>query len=634
MKINILIILLFFTSCSGELFHGPADHETQNVAGQKPAADADPIIIIDTTIEGNDEEPVEKKPVSIVKHSYLTHAGVGSRCTGGSNQDYIVLSDEILSCQIQAQAIDAHFRGEALTGIVVFEKSETNAVKEYCFTDKALGCDDVSFEFNLSGNQGTWRATIQEKDITQTFTATDCDFDAAETPIAVEVPASDISITEVAFYQGVKIPVFANGQFITQRNAPIIAKRQGLVRVFVNPKQGVARPLLARLKIGTLVKEVIFTPAGIISSEGSRTSTINFILAKNELPSSGEFSVSLFETEQCSDTPRGTVGTYTVPNTPQELDIKTLAAPLRIMLVPFAYYGDNSGRVPQTDATVVKAFQDMADELYPVHEVEIEVRSRAWIYEPVISPNGAGFSQALNFCMNQRQADNVDDDVYYYCMFQPAATYQEFCSRGCTSGIATVANSGSVDVRGGIGISFGTSNTGTMIHEIGHALGRPHAPCGNVSGVDPNYPYQGGSIGSYGYSILTGEIFSPSEYGDFMGYCDSAWVSDYTYQKIYTRFSEVLGLQQNQIETSTREWKSAILDIDGELKWDISRQIRGTPSGERVRAETFDLQGNKTGSVDVYITKVAHIDTHILIIEETNLLNGKIVIPQFGSLNF
>ena len=74
----------------------------------------------------------------------------------------------------------------------------------------------------------------------------------------------------------------------------------------------------------------------------------------------------------------------------------------------------------------------------------------------------------------------------------------------------------------------------TMAHELGHACGLPHAPCGDVGTSDPNYPaYEPydpsnmpmASIGEYGFNIANGSILPPSMFKDVMSYCGPKWIS-------------------------------------------------------------------------------------------------------------
>jgi hypothetical protein len=91
---------------------------------------------------------------------------------------------------------------------------------------------------------------------------------------------------------------------------------------------------------------------------------------------------------------------------------------------------------------------------------------------------------------------------------------------------------------GGVSAGFDGDQV-TMAHELGHACGRAHAPCGGVgTSADPNYPAYppydtasnpSASIGEYGLNITNGDVFSPDVWKDFMSYCGAKWVSLYGY---------------------------------------------------------------------------------------------------------
>jgi hypothetical protein len=76
-------------------------------------------------------------------------------------------------------------------------------------------------------------------------------------------------------------------------------------------------------------------------------------------------------------------------------------------------------------------------------------------------------------------------------------------------------------------------------HEIGHDLGRGHAPCNPgvcsppPANVDGNYPQYGsmpaGSIGVFGFDATTNTVYDPQSTFDFMAYRFPQWVSAYTY---------------------------------------------------------------------------------------------------------
>ncbi|MFC4696004.1 hypothetical protein [Geodermatophilus arenarius] len=73
-------------------------------------------------------------------------------------------------------------------------------------------------------------------------------------------------------------------------------------------------------------------------------------------------------------------------------------------------------------------------------------------------------------------------------------------------------------------------------HEIGHVLGRYHAPCRATKHLDRDYPayglHESGSIGEYGFDVAAMTPLSPMEHRDFMSYCSPAWTSPYTYDHL------------------------------------------------------------------------------------------------------
>lgn len=97
-----------------------------------------------------------------------------------------------------------------------------------------------------------------------------------------------------------------------------------------------------------------------------------------------------------------------------------------------------------------------------------------------------------------------------------------------TSGIAGISYIG-----GGASLGYDGSNEVEIIsHELGHAWGRLHAPCGINGNTDPNYPYSSGNIGVYGLDVATATLYPPAS-AEVMSYCHPQWISDYTYTGVY-----------------------------------------------------------------------------------------------------
>jgi hypothetical protein len=135
------------------------------------------------------------------------------------------------------------------------------------------------------------------------------------------------------------------------------------------------------------------------------------------------------------------------------------------------------------------------------------------------TPNWVALNSAVQA---QKVADGNRTDVLYYGLM----------AVGIPMGPVIGCNSG--------GVSTGSNgNQETMAHELGHACGLPHSPCG--VGGDPNFPvYEpydtGGTahawIGEYGLNVSNGTLLSPATFKDWMSYCGPRWVSLYNYDRL------------------------------------------------------------------------------------------------------
>jgi hypothetical protein len=75
----------------------------------------------------------------------------------------------------------------------------------------------------------------------------------------------------------------------------------------------------------------------------------------------------------------------------------------------------------------------------------------------------------------------------------------------------------------------------TVSHEMGHNLGRQHAPGCMVTDFDKGFPYADTGIGVDGYSIPEAAFKSHLKWKDVMGYCYPTWISDYTWNAFAAR---------------------------------------------------------------------------------------------------
>jgi hypothetical protein len=178
---------------------------------------------------------------------------------------------------------------------------------------------------------------------------------------------------------------------------------------------------------------------------------------------------------------------------------------LPVTAVPIVHDG-TTGTVP--------AFEQPLFRTWPVKGSDRQTRAPL-TFSGTLSPSGSeAWEDLLETVSAARTADG--SSRYYYGFVRP----------GYGSGIFGVGYVGR-------GVATGAdSSVSTYLHELGHNLGRPHAPCGSAGQTDPNYPYAGGKLGSYGYDLGSSRLVNPGSTYDLMSYCRPEWVSDYNYGKV------------------------------------------------------------------------------------------------------
>ncbi len=133
----------------------------------------------------------------------------------------------------------------------------------------------------------------------------------------------------------------------------------------------------------------------------------------------------------------------------------------------------------------------------------------------------AGWRTLLSDIQAKRTAENATDQYYH-------GIIGDF-SGIAYGGLAYVLGAPSSLFRSALSYDRQPFSPGTIAHELGHNLGRRHSPCGDPSGVDPDYPHPDAVLGHPGWDILSSSLIDPNEYRDFMSYCRPRWTSDYTW---------------------------------------------------------------------------------------------------------
>ena len=349
--------------------------------------------------------------------------------------------------------------------------------------------------------------------------------------------AADVSIDKVTIYQGVENVLLnqstrLDGEF----PPPVLAGREAALRVYVSPldDRAIDDEVGVTVVASTSSREHIASATLTVPaswSEGSLGSTAVVRVPAELMGPSTELSASVHALSG------GGGG--------DEADAEWVASDLelqdtsvfRLHIVPFMYSGDGSNRLPETGEARLQEIRDALYAMLPVSDVRIVVEDPEPWGAAVTGRSGwSGLLENLQVIRARAGIDGtVSPNAYFYGLINPTDTLAELCERGCVTGLSSEPeNPTDFNSLGSVGVGFGEVVVQSMLHEIGHAHGRRHAPCGDgITQVDAQYPYSGGLIGSWGFDLVSGDLKSPADYADIMGQCEQFWVSDYTFGTLY-----------------------------------------------------------------------------------------------------
>jgi hypothetical protein len=456
---------------------------------------------------------------------------------------------------------------------------------------------------------------------------------SAQASLPGTVAGCGVTLDKVALYQGVEV-VLGQREASRSAAAQVIADRPGLLRVFVTPGEtSSAIDVSARLTVaspsGGRSLEVRRTLAAS-SAQGDLGSSLNFPLSAEDLAADATISLELATPAVCPDRPAARfpeAGTLAL----RPLHTGTL----KVMLVPIRYDSDGSGRLPDTSPEQLERFRGLLQAIFPVAAVELQVHS-AMATTVAVSAQG-GWSDLLETVRDLRAADAPADDVYYYGLVEPAPSSATYCLASCIGGISYVAGSGEPGMRAGVGVGYpGLVTAESLAHELGHAHGRPHAPCGPVNQPDPSYPYAGADDGGWGLDGRGAGKLEPPDSKDLMSYCSPRWISDYTFQALARRSAEVNGGLARPLVAANgpvSRWRILLVDRAGQARWGL--EAAGAPPGEPVSAEELDDAGGVRGALQVWRAPLAEGDeTAYWVPMPSPMSGGAVRLPGGAALSF
>lgn len=374
---------------------------------------------------------------------------------------------------------------------------------------------------------------------TATVTAS-VDNRSAVATISVEaIAAPDFAIVDAQWTQGVQsasgsIPLVLDG------NAAVL----NVILSSTVANRAPGQLLLALTDgAGTVVRTDTVLPPAVVGSASYADPSAQFLVPASALRTGLRW--------QLRRDPRGVARDASDTNdlfpraSPQTLSVTSLPS-MRVQFVPIILSA-HAGAIGNVSIGNTEAYLPTLRRTFPLGQLRVSVGS------PVTStavfgtaPSGGGeafWLQLLQDLDLARVADTTSGDTYWIGVVRPPVGFT-FTSFGGFSYVPANAAAVGSRTRTSTVVHTGWFNnqgqTADLVaHELGHALGRRHAPCGGTSGVDASYPVPGGVIGTVGHDVYSWSIGQassatsrPASTGDLMGYCFPLWASPFTYAGI------------------------------------------------------------------------------------------------------
>jgi len=335
--------------------------------------------------------------------------------------------------------------------------------------------------------------------------------------------ATGVDLVDVSLFQVVDVPLLRDGEAMpaSLRAAPVVQDRSAVIRAGLDVTDGFApRELGLRVTISAPSGSCSFVGRASVASDSTDdpSTGLQVEVPADAVVADATYAVSVVECEAPSDDP--SAGARFPLTGEADLDAVD-TGPIKIRIIPY----EVNGFVPDTSPSVIEGMRARVYSVYPTSEVQITVA-------PVVT----GFATEIDVTDLlvatgvEQETPGTAPDEYYYGLYTGYATRNDFNANcGCATG-----SSQDLFHRAGFAIGAGFAGAraeDTLIHELGHLHGLPHAPCGGPSNVDPFYPHEDADTGSWGWDQRA-NTFVPSDHKDMMAYCYPRWVSAYHYGKL------------------------------------------------------------------------------------------------------
>jgi len=352
-------------------------------------------------------------------------------------------------------------------------------------------------------------------------------------------PATGISITHVEANQGTEVRIGQDGAWVPgeERLAPLTRNRNTLVRVHYevtpdfSPRELEAR-LLLEFADGT---SKTFRQTKLVdgpSTPNSLAGTFFFglVAEDGDVAPNTHFKVEIHELEAGAGAGEAE-GVWQTPPEPEPIGIQPEPIELKVVFVPYHHIYEGIDNITDTSEETMQVITDYLYEQTPVEKLTWELHEVVVWDKPM-----ENLGSILGPLSAMRDNEMVFPNWYYHALFPVP-----------NGGVAGVAGLASVP---GPGKGEGTarvsatalgnnvySTRGTVVHEVGHNEGLQHVYCpfAMAASPDPAYPFQNGVIGTWGFGILSFELYSPDNHYDYMSYCGPSWASRWSFRRTFER---------------------------------------------------------------------------------------------------
>lgn len=363
-----------------------------------------------------------------------------------------------------------------------------------------------------------------------------------ERSVTVEAltPAGDLSISRVDF-----------GQSVVKQQLTLVDGKPALLRVsVVSDTAGLTARVVveATLGAGPAQSLTLTGPATVPTTENLNDLSKQFraTLPAEWVKPGVQLTVRVDADDEVPETNEGNNEAQLAPTVSRGHVVHLTAVPI--------VQAGRTGTVRELGPTVTA--------VWPVRGVEAQTRAPYTTSIVLQASSTSTWSELLSQLAQVRSSD------------RSSRNYYGFVNLSYGSGIAGIGYQG-------MGVAFGRDDSlSTAAHELGHNFGRPHAPCGGVSGADPGYPYAGGKIGTQGWDGT--KLIAPAQSYDLMTYCDPEWVSDYNYENVQ-QFLNGRGEFDPNVQLPNVEYADVALIAgrvlaDGTVRWAPVQRILGEAS--------------------------------------------------------